>query len=168
MKQLLSDNYRLFTYSVVCLIFVFLFSSCPGGFGTGSSQHCSMYKYDDQKKIWVDSLGKEVSCTIADNNRIFEYLPGKGCGFWKELYPDDTVQFVEMPIRLGSGAHSIARMYCVKQRYVSHDNTGQVLLIDEGVFCFTEHPEVKGEYLFKSCEGVQRKRPEDNGQEKGE
>jgi hypothetical protein len=170
MKQLLSSNYYLFTYSVICLTFVSLFSSClgGGGFGLGNQQHCSLYKYDEQKKIWVDSSGKEASCTIADNNRIFDYIPEKGCSFWTEFYQEDTVQFVEMPIRIGSGTHSIAQMYCVKQRYISHDNTGQVLLLDEGVFCFTEHPEVKGEYLFKSCEGVQRKRPEDSDQESGE
>ena len=172
MKQLLSGNYYLFTYSVIYLIFVFLFSSCLGGggfgLGLGGLQHCSLYKYDEQKKIWVDSSGKEAACTIADNKRIFEYIPEKGCGYWKEFYPDETLQFVEMPIRVGSGTHAIAQMYCVKQRYISHDNTGQVLLLDEGVFCFTEHPEVKGEYLFKSCEGVQRKRPEDDSQKSGE
>ena len=152
---------KLSSYSFVYLIFVFLFSSCQGGFGFGNQKHCSQYTYSEEKKIWVDSSGQEVSCTIADGNRIFDYIPEKGCGYWKELFPDDTVQFVEVPIRVGSGEHSIAQIYCVKQRYISHDNSGQVLLIDEGVFCFSEHAELENEYVFKSCKDIQRK-PEDN------
>lgn len=150
---------KLFLYSLIHLGFLFLLSSCQrGGFGLGGTRHCSQYTYSEERRTWVDSSGREAFCTIADGDRVFEYLPGEGCSYLKDLFPDDGItQFVKMPIRIGSGEYSIAQMYCVKQRYIGHDNTGQVLLIDEGVFCFTEHDEVKGEYVFKSCKGVQRK-----------
>ena len=163
MKQLLSGSYyQFFGFFMVLfnLIFIFLFSSCGNNFGLGVERHCNQYTYNKEKQIWTDLSGQQVSCTIVDNERVFAYYPDQGgCNYWKKFYSDETIQFLEVPIRLGSGEYSIAQKYCVKQRYISTDNSDQVLLIDEGVFCLAEHPdpEIQKEYVFTSCEGVQRK-----------
>lgn len=131
-------------------------------FGLGSNiQHCSLYKYNQEKGVWLNSAGQQVRCTIVDNERIFPYYSGgTGCDYWREFYGiDPTVTFAEVPIKVGSGAHAISHIYCVKQRYISVDDSDQVLLIDEGVFCLREHPTVEKEYIFSSCEGVQKKNP---------
>ncbi len=136
-------------------------------FGLGeSTQHCSLYQYNQENGVWIDSFGQQVTCTIVDNNRIFPYYPGEGCDYWREFYSiDPTVKFAEVPIKVGSGAHAIGQTYCVKQRYISKDNSGQVLLIDEGVFCLRAHPSIEKEWIFSSCEGVQKKNP--NAEETG-
>ena len=145
--------------SILILLFVtFIFSGCPQ-FGASGQKHCSQYKYDKKKKAWIDVFGKVVpSCTIVDNQNIFTFYPDKGCDYWRELYNiDKTIQFVELPIKTGSGTGTIVQKYCVKQRYLSLDHSNQVLLIDEGVFCLKEV--AKGEYNFTSCEGVKKKNP---------
>lgn len=142
-------------------IFILLFSSCSGNLGLGQVAHCSQYTYDKGKQIWVNTFGKQVSCTIVDNQNIFPFYPEKGCDYWREFYHfSETVKFVELPIRTGVGQYATAQNYCVKQQYLSIDNSGQVLLIDEGVFCLTKHREVKEDYTFASCQGVQKKAPE--------
>ncbi len=148
----------LFTLLLVCGVCV---SSCMGLGGLGNRvQHCSSYKYNQEKGVWLDATGKQVQCTIVDNNRIFPYFPDKGCDYWREFYNiDPTVKFAEVPIKTGSSATGVGETYCVKQRYISIDNSGQVLLIDEGVFCLREHPTQEKEYMFSSCEGVQKKNP---------
>ena len=181
MKQLLSNNYcsaivfhfrthlrnisltgLLNQYSYIrlalsVLVFTFLFSSC-NKFNFGGVKHCSQYKYSKERKVWVDSFGKAASCTIVDNNRIFAYYPEKGCNYLKDVFhSDDTIKFSEVPIRVGSGEGSVVQTYCIKQVYVNLDHSGKVLLIDEGIFCLTEHSEVKDEYAFTSCEGVKKK-----------
>ena len=154
MKQLLFGN----------LILLLFFTACVPNFtGPGGGKaHCSQYTYSQDKGSWVDSSGNYADCTIVDNNRIFSYFPGKGCDYWREVYAlDETVKFNELPIKIGSGKNIRPQTYCVKQQYVSHDNSGQVVLIDGGIFCFREHPEVKGGYSFASCEGVKKKAPEE-------
>ena len=166
MKRLLSGSYYLFIGCFILLfnlIFIFLFSSCSN---FGLEKHCNQYTYNKKTQVWTDSSGQQVSCTIADNERVFAYFPDRGCDHWKQFYPDETVQFLKVPIRLGSGEYSVAQTYCVKQRYISKDNSGQVLLIDEGVFCLAEHPEIQKEYVFTSCKGVQRKSQSDEKSDK--
>ena len=111
---------------------ILLLSSCTSGLGLGQAMHCSQYTYDKGKQIWVDAFGKKVSCNIVDNNNVFPFYPEKGCDYWREFYHfSETVKFVELPIRTGVGKYATAQTYCVKQQYLSLDNSGQVLLIDE-------------------------------------
>ena len=156
MRQLLLDS----------LIFVFILSSCRSNLGLGSTAHCSQYTYSKEKQMWVDATGKKASCTIVDNQNIFPFYPEKGCDYWREFYHfQETVKFAEVPIRTGSGKYAAAQTYCVKQQYLSIDNSGQVLLIDEGVFCLKKHTEVEKDYAFASCQGVQKKAPESDKEE---
>ncbi len=152
MNQLLLGN----------LIMLLLLSACGRHFGFGSAGHCSQYTYSNERQVWIDAAGKRVNCTIVDNNRIFPYYPEKGCDYWREFYQlDETVKFVELPIKIGSGKQIIAQTYCVKQVYINNtDHSGQVLLIDEGIFCFREHPGGGEGYVFTSCTGVKKKAPE--------
>ena len=145
--------------SLIFLFVVFMFSGCPN-FNLAGQKHCSQYKYDKNRNIWIDAFGKAVSsCTIADGQNIFTFFPDKGCDYWREAYNiDKTVQFVELPIKTGSGQHATVQKYCVKQRYLSLDHSNQVVLIDEGVFCLKEV--AKDEYNFTSCEGVKKKNPQ--------
>ena len=143
MKWLLWSKFIIFF-----LIFLFGCGQLLGG-GAG---HCSQYKYDEDEETWVDAFNKPVNCTLADNQRFFEYMPGQGCKFWKEQYQmDDTVTFKEMVVRSGKKGSALGRKYCVLQRYISRDDSGQVLLIDEGAFCFTAHPTMKNNYIFTTC-----------------
>ena len=142
-------------------LFIMLLPSCTSNLGLGQVMHCSQYNYDKVKQTWVDTFGKKVSCTIVDNKDIFPFYPEKGCDYWREFYHfSETVTFVELPIRRGMGKYATAQTYCIKQEYLSIDNSGQVLLINEGVFCLKKHTEVKEEYTFASCQGVQKKAPE--------
>ena len=150
MRSLLFDNF------LILLCFLWL-ASCPN-FDLSGVQHCRQYTYNQEQQQWVDSSGQIVSCTIIDNNRIFAYYPEQGCNYLKEFFQTDTtVKFSEVPIRVGSSPSSVVQTYCVKQRYIELDNSGQVLLIDKGLFCLKEHPEKKQEYIFSSCDGVLRK-----------
>ena len=129
-------------------------SSCRGVF-SGSAGPCSQYKYSSDQQNWVDAFNKPVLCSLADNKRFFEYIPDQGCDFWKEQYQmDDTVDFREMIIRTGKTGSSMGRKYCVLQRYIARDKSGQVLLIDDGAFCFVAHPEIKDNYVFTTCESA--------------
>ena len=162
MKPLLLDN-----FFYLSLLFLIL-TNCPS-FNAGSGGgHCSQYSWNETTKQWTDALGNPVSCSIADNNKIFPYIPPGGCNHWQEFFQaDPTVKFVEVPIRTGAGP--VLQTYCVKQRYVEVDSTGQVLLIDKGTFCLKEHAEQEKEYSFSSCAGVYRENPNkktaDNTQE---
>ncbi len=141
------------------LVLLLFFSGClPNITGqAGGVAHCSQYTYSADKGSWVDSAGKSVNCTIVDRHRIFEYVAGKGCEHWQQHFKGDkTVKFVEVPIKTGSGQNILTQKYCVKQRYVSLDNSGQVMLIDEGIFCFREHASKQG-YVHSVCEGVKKK-----------
>ena len=150
-SSLLGNLFLLFLLSPYLL-------GCPAGLKAGGSQNCSQYSYNDQTRSWVDALGNPVSCSIADNKKIFPYLPESGCDHWRETFQaDPTVKFVEIPIAVGSG-QGILQTYCVKQRYISIDSSGQVLLIDEGHFCLRENKDREKEYFMASCAGVYRKR----------
>lgn len=141
--------------NLILFFCIFLLSAC-NNFNFGL-KHCSQYTYSKDKKSWIDSAGKPVSCTIIDNNRIFFYDPVSGCEHVKKLFPQKVFKITELPIRVGSGESAIVQRYCVKQSYISLDNTGQVLLIDEGVFCLAESQVEKDEYSFTSCKGVKKK-----------
>ena len=150
-------NKTLYLY-LLCLCL----TNCPslnqGGGGRG--RHCSQYTLNDRTKQWTDALGNPVSCSIADNNKIFPYLPDTGCDTWKEFFKaDPTVRFVEIPIRVGSSSQNLLQTYCVKQQYVELDNSGQVLLLDQGSFCLKKYAEKEKEYVFSNCAGVYRKNP---------
>ena len=139
-----------------CLSLLFYtLTSCPS-FNAGSGGgHCRHYSYNETTKQWTDTLGNPVSCSIADNINIFPYFSEEGCSHWQEFFP--TVEFMKVPIRTGTGP--LLQIYCVKQGYVEVDSTGQVLLIDKGVFCLKEHAEQEKEYSFSNCAGVYRKNP---------
>ena len=146
---------------LLCLLCLCLLN-CPGlnrgagGGGGGGGGHCSQYKLNETTNQWTDALGNPVSCSIADNNKIFPYYPGTGCDTWREFFKTDpTVRFVEIPIKVGS--QTLSQIYCVKEQYVEKDNSGQVLLLDQGAFCLKEYD--KKEYVFSSCKGVYRKNP---------
>ena len=142
---------------LLCGLFL---THCPSSFNTGGGgQHCKQYNYNKDKKQWVDALGNAVNCSIVDNNKIFPYLPDTGCKHWQETFKaDTTVKFVEIPIRVDHNQGVLLQTYCVKQRYVELDNSGQVLLIDKGAFCLKENEDQEKEYVFASCDGVYRKR----------
>ncbi len=149
MRSLLFNSFWI----LLCL----LLASCPNLNLSGVS-HCRQYTYNQQQQQWVDSSGNIVSCTIIDNNKIFAYFPDQGCNYLKDHFQGDaTVKFSEVPIRVGHGPSPIVQTYCVKQRYIELDNSGQVLLIDKGLFCLKESSEKKQEYVFSSCDGVYRK-----------
>ena len=76
------------------------------------------------------------------------------------MFPQKAFKISEIPVRLGSGESATVERYCVKQTYVSVDHSGQVLLIDDGVFCLVESESGEGEYSFTSCKGVKRKKLE--------
>ena len=164
MRSLLLDNRaKIFFLAQVFLIFpgvVLLLSACMQAFNFGgASGHCSQYTYDNNKQAWVDNSGQIVQCSIVDNNRIYPYVPGQGCDHWRKLFQHDpTVKFAEVPINAG-GKSAVAQTYCVKQRYLSKDHSGQVLLIDEGIFCLRSHPTVADSYVFQNCQGVERANP---------
>ena len=144
--------------SIIVIFIVIIFSGCPN-FNFFNEKHCSQYKYDQNKNIWIDAFGKTVtSCTIVDNQKIFPFYPDKGCDYWREFYNiDPSVKFVELIIKTGSGQQATAKQYCIKQRYLSTDHSDQVVLIDEGAFCLKETS--NKEYTFTTCEGVKKKNP---------
>ena len=139
------------------LIFLCLFSSCKNNFLLGVEKHCSQYIYSTEKQAWTDASGQTVSCSIADGNRVFYYLPETGCSHWEQMFSHETVKFSVVPVKLGSGKYATAQKYCVKEQYIDIDNSGQVLLIDEGIFCLKKHPGTQDEYVFISCAGIQKK-----------
>ena len=139
--------------NLILFFCAFVLSAC-NNFNLGL-KHCSQYTYSKDKKTWVDSSGKPVSCSIIDNKRIFYYDPASGCEHVKKLFPQKVFKISEIPIRVGSGESAAVQRYCVKQSYISLDHSGQVLLIDEGIFCLAESEEE--EYSFTSCKGVKKK-----------
>ena len=152
MRLLLSGKWFLLLFFSACL------PNITGPAGGGA--HCSQYSYSESKGAWTDASGKRVNCTIVDRQRIYNYMPSQGCEYWQKFFAGDaTVKFVEVPIKSGSGQNTLTQKYCVKQRYVSLDHSGQVMLIDEGIFCFREHSSKDG-YIYSSCDGVQRKAAE--------
>jgi len=149
---------KVFQYFVLFVAFFTLLSSCHNFIGgaVNTQKNCRLYQYDPEKNIFMDSSGNPVLCSIVDNERIFDYHPQLKCDPWiKHFQSDPTVTFNEIPIKIGVGDSAIVTKYCVKQRYIGLDNTGQVLLIDEGAFCLQE-TSVKQEFQFSSCEGVTR------------
>ncbi len=154
MKLLCNKYFLLFSFGVFCLF------SCRQSLFSGV-QHCKNYNFDADKKTFVNSANQPVVCTLADNVRIFEYMPGEGCAYWRQSFQvNETVKFAEMAIQLGSGDNGVARKYCVLQRYIEHDNSGQVLLVGDqkGVFCFTS-PKNDQTYTYSLCNNVYRRKP---------
>lgn len=151
---------KLLSYSKWSVLFIcFICLSGCKGILSGSAGPCSQYKYDSDQQTWVDALNKPVSCSLADNKRFFEYIPGQGCNFWKEQFQlDETVDFREMIVRTGQSGSSIGRKYCVLQRYIARDKSGQVLLVDDGAFCFAAHPTIENNYVFTNCENADREK----------
>ena len=154
--NMINKKSHLIIRVVFALVMMVVFlSACMGPVGGGgASGHCSEYKYDKNKGSWVDAQGQPVLCTIADGERIFEYLPGKGCSLWSRMHQsDESVHMSELVIRTGT----TAKKYCVLQRYFERDHSGQVLILG-GAFCLTQIDN-KREYAFLSCDGVERKNP---------
>ena len=140
----------IFSIMICCL------SACMGvlPLGGGSDGHCSQYQFDSKKQSWVNDQDQSVKCTIADGKRIFNYIPGEGCNLWKEMYgSDESVVISDFVIQTGT----TARKYCVLQRYLEIDNSGQVLILGE-TYCLKQMGQ--DTYSFSSCEGVERKNPE--------
>ncbi len=150
------NNFYLFFITIIGSLYIV---NCSTSL-FGGNQTCKGYKYDAEKQSFVDTFNQPVNCSLADNFRIFEYLPDKGCSFWREHFKvDETMRFVEMVIRSGPQGTSIAKKYCVLQRYIEHDKTGQVMLInttDGGAYCFKAHSEVDDNYIVHTCDDVKR------------
>ena len=137
------------------LIITCCLSACMGigSMGGGADGHCSQYQFDSKKQTWVNAQDQPVVCTIVDGERIFNYIPGEGCNLWKQMYEaDDSAVISDIIIQTGA----TAKKYCVLQRYFEIDNSGQVLILG-GSYCFKQAGQ--GTYTFASCEGVQRKNP---------
>ncbi len=150
-------------YKIVFLVAgsVCFASSCKlQSLETGGT-HCSQYQYSQEKKTWINQYGQPVSCSIADNVRIFDYQPGEGeeagCGLWKKLFNlDETIRFNEVPVRIGLADQSVTRTYCVLERSVELDNNGQVLLIADS-YCLQPYELNSKEFFFISCENIYKK-----------
>ena len=136
--------------TVFIFLAVFLTSACNRFSHKNTS--CSLYTYNEQTKSWVDSAGRPAICSIADGKRIFNWIPPKGCQHWVDMFAIDTSAKVsEIVIRTGD----VAKKYCVLQRYISLNDSGQVLVIG-GEYCLREQEPPMGgggkEYtMLNSC-----------------
>ena len=129
----------------------FVLNGCQGAGGI-SSQHCSRYEYNEQINSWVDFSGQPAFCTISDNEKIFDYIPGQGCSYWQEFHAHDpTFHIQEMVFQLGPPETRVAQRYCVVQRYIRQDSTGQVIGIDNAYCVRPIDPNDKDNLMFVPC-----------------
>ena len=123
--------------------------SCPQFNSTSTS--CSRYQYSEQQQSWVDYSGRPVYCTIADGQRIFDWIPPKGCQHWVDVFAIDASAKVS-EIVIESGGRD--QKYCVLQRYISLGDSGQVMLIDNAYCLRQTGQQGQNTYSLSSCEGV--------------
>ena len=141
---------KIYAKYLLFILAAFVVSACFRG-NLATSTSCSKYQYSEEQQLWLDYSGRPVSCTMADGQRIFEWIPPKGCQHWVDVFAiDENTKVSEIVIQYGS----TGRKYCVLQRYINLGNSGQVLLID-GVYCLQQSDQGQNTYsLLSSCEGV--------------